>query len=95
MSRNVPTPADCELAVTVARTRATACVRASMRKKPRLVVIRKSPVAGSMSSALTYGGFGEKSTSRPERFAPPSALAPHPGRTSAHAATAITARMRA
>ena len=95
MSRNVPTPADCELAVTVARTRATACVRASMRKKPRLVVIRKSPVAGSMSSALTYGGFCEKSTSRPERFAPPSALPPHPGRTSAHAATAITARIRA
>jgi len=66
-----------------------------MRKKPRLVVMRKSPVAGSMSSALTYGGFWEKSTSRPDRLAPPSALAPHPGRTNTHAATAITARIRA
>ena len=38
----------------------------AIRQKPRLVVSRKSPVAGSMSSVLTNGGFFEKSTSRGE-----------------------------
>ena len=57
MSRNVPTPADWVLAVIVPCTRSIAFVLASMRKKPRLVVRRNSPVAGSTSSALTYGGF--------------------------------------
>ena len=81
-------------------TRATVPLFAPMRKKPRLVVRRKSPVPGSTSSALTYGGFLEKSTSRSERFAGPLAARspsppPHPASSSKIHATAMRARMRA
>ena len=47
--------------------RRTAPERRAMRKKPRFVESRKSSDAGSMSSALTNGGFCEKSTSLSER----------------------------
>ena len=56
-SRNVPTVELLPCALIVPATFFTVAPSRAMRKKPRLVVSRKSFVAGSMSSALTNGGF--------------------------------------
>ncbi len=54
-------------AVIVPRIGVTLLPSGAIRKKPRLVVSRKSFVRWSMSSALTNGGFFVKSTRRSER----------------------------
>ena len=93
ISRNVPTVDRLFPALIVPRIGRTFPESRPMRKKPRFVVSRKSFVRGSMSSALTYGGFFAKSTSRSERgvSASPGASEPHPAAASATTASAAAA----
>ena len=74
--------------------RSTVSFSGSIRQNPWLVVSSRRPSCGSRSSAFTYGGFFEKSTSRSERgrSAPPAGR-PHRIRRARRRAS--TARRRA
>src|SRR4051812_8360169 len=92
-SRKVPTVSVLPWKAIVPRIGVTEDVLGSMRQKPRLVVSRKSPLLGSISRPLTYGGLREKSTSRDDTPDPLAAASDTfdavPASASSHSASEV------